>query len=122
MAAGQDGQPVVNVVDSFLQRSGEFFAIFNGENIVKSTLPRLGRMGASPRRQVGAKGPHRQRQSRKTKPLITQFEQLRIGKGGVVLLLVDPVFRQEPLDESLRVALCDHAHGAQRGVEARHFA
>ena len=79
-------------------------------------------MRPSPRCEMRAQRPHGQREPRKPESFVSQLEELGVTEGRVVLLFVDPVFRKQPLDESLRVALSYHSNRAEGGVKSRDFA
>ena len=117
VAAGENGQSFMDVVNRFRQRCRELFALFDGKQVRQGLFPFGLGVGSSPRGQLGAKRPHGQGQTGESEAFLSKFEQLRIGERGVVLLFVHPIFGQQPFDESLSVPLRDHANRSEGGVK-----
>jgi hypothetical protein len=118
MPACEDSQPPIDVVNGLLEERGEFSPFFNMKQLIKGLSPCFVLVGSTPRGKLGSKRPHCKGKAGEAKPFFTKFEQLSIAEGGVVLLLVDPIFSQHPLDQSLRVALRDHPNGPQCCMKA----
>ena len=118
MSTGQNRQSLVDVVNGLFQHGGEFTPFLDMEQFFQGLRPCFVLIGSPPRGQLGAKGPHGQSEAGEAKALFSKFEQLGIAKRRVVLLLMNPIFSQEPFDESLCVALGDHAHGPKGSVKA----
>lgn len=112
----------MHVSDCLLQRGRQGFAFFHREHVVQGLGPSSVGVGPSPRGELGSQRPHGQRQPSKTESFLSKFEELSIAERGVILLLVNPMFGQQPLDQALCVALRDHAYGAKRSMQAWDFA
>ena len=105
--AGENGQPLVDVMNGLLQRRCEVSSFLDVEDFLQSSGPCFVLVGPPPRSELGTKRPHGEGEACKTKAFFSEFEELSIAEGRMILLLVNPVFCQQPLDESLRVPLSD---------------
>ena len=122
VAAGQYLQTFMHVPDGLLQGGRQGFAFFHCKHVMQGLGPGAVGVGPSPRGKLGSQGPHGQRQPSEPEPLFSKFEELSIAERCVVLLLVNPMFGQQPLDQALCVALRDHAYGTKRSMQAWDFA
>ena len=122
VTAGQDLQASMHVSYCFLQGCRHDPAFFDAEHIVQCLVPRSVPVGPPPRGKLGSKRPHGPGQASKPETFFTEFEQLCVAERGVVLLFVNPVFLEQPLDETLSVALGNHANGSKCCVEPWNFA
>lgn len=120
--AGEDGQPLVDVMNGLLQRRCEISSFLNVEDFLQCSGPCLVLVGSPPGSELSSKRPHGEGEACKTKSFLSEFEELSIAERRMILLLVHPVFCQQPLDESLGVPLGDHAHGSECCVKAGDFA
>ena len=111
----------MNVVNGLLQDVGEVLACFNGKDLLQRQTPIFFRIRPSPAGKSAPQRPHGERQPGKPKSLVSQFEELSIAERRVILLLVNPMFDQEPFDEALSVALGHHPNRAQCRMQARNF-
>lgn len=117
MTAGQNAQSLMDIVHRFAEVHRESLSFFNGKEMLESARPRCFWMRTTPRSELDPQGPHGQREPCEPKTFISKLEELSVAERRVVLLLVNPVLRKQPLDQSLRVALRDHANGPEGSVE-----
>ena len=122
MAAGQDVEAFMHVPYCLLQTGREGLALFHCKHVMQGLAPGGTRVGPSPRGELCSQRPHGQRQPGAPDLFFSKFEELSVAERGVVLLLVNPMLSEEPLDQALRMALCDHADGAKRSMQAGYFA
>lgn len=94
MPARENGEPLVDVVNGFLQRCREFLSLLYIKQFIQHRRPRFLSVGSSPRCELGSKRPHGQRESSEPDAFFSEFEELSIAERRVILLLMNPVFGQ----------------------------